>query len=509
MIFVPLLGAVIQAFLPSLPPLPSLKGENDDSGDMARWVALVASLSASLLAIAFLFFFSLDSSPDASIGVSYPWVGSYAISYNVAIDGMNALLVLLVAIVFPILIAAEWKQKTAPRGMHGLLLVLQTAFFGALCAQDVFLQFFFWAMSALPFYFLIGIWGGEGRERAASHSMIATSIGNALLFAALIVVYYSADPHTFLLHDLAGGKLATKTLALAGFDFPVAPVAFGLVSLGLALRTPIWPFHGWFTHVAKEAPASVFVALCAVSIPVGTYIFIKLCFSLFPETVFNATRIIETIGVLNLIICGICAVAQRDLKLVIAFLCLSEVGMILLGAGSLNSAGIVGVSYEQLVMGLGLAGFGLLGGIIHDRIGHSMFLDSEGKPLLGGVSYRAPAASLFMGVLMASVLGFPGLGGFVGTSLLVIGSYSIHPAVILLIGFALLLAVYYLFNMYRAIFLGSPVGAEAKGFTDLGIREKSFLFPLAAALLICGLYPKPFIEMVRPAVLTLLSTVNR
>jgi NADH-quinone oxidoreductase subunit M len=111
--------------------------------------------------------------------------------------------------------------------------------------------------------------------------------------------------------------------------------------------------------------------------------------------------------------------------------------------------------------------------------------------------------------LMASVLAFPGLGGFVGTSLLIIGSYSIHPAVVLLMGLALLLAVYYLFNMYRAIFLGSPVSAKAEGFTDLGIRERSFLFPLAAALLICGLYPKPFIEMVRPAVLTLLSTVNK
>ena len=230
---------------------------------------------------------------------------------------------------------------------------------------------------------------------------------------------------------------------------------------------------------------------------------------MFPETVFNATRIIETIGVLNLIICGICAVAQRDLKLVIAFLCLSQVGMVLLGAGSLSSAGVVGVSYEQLVMGLGLSGFGLLAGIIHERVGHSNFLDSAGNPLLGGVAYRAPLASLFMGVLMASVLAFPGLGGFVGASLLVIGSYSIHPAMILLIGFALMLAVYYLFNMYRAIFLGGPVTTEAKGFTDLGIRERSFLFPLAAALLICGVYPKPFLEMVRPAVLTLLSTVNK
>jgi NADH-quinone oxidoreductase subunit M len=503
MIFVPLLGALLQSLLPSSSPRFQKIG---------RWTALFTSLVASLLAVGFLFFLNSSSNPDAAIGVSYPWVGSYAITYDVAIDGMNALLVLLVAIVFPVLIAAEWKQKVAPSGMHGLLLVLQTAFFGALCSQDIFLMFFFWAMSALPFYFLIGIWGGEGRESAASHAMIATAIGNALLFSALILIYYSADPHTFLLHDLTGGKLGAKTLALAGFEFPVAPVAFGLVSLGLAFRAPIWPFHGWFTHVAKEAPASVFVALCAVSVPIAIYIFVKLCYSLFPETVLSASKLIDTIGILNLIICGICAVAQRDLKLLVAFLCLSEVGLLLLGVGSLNSAGVVGVSFEQLVMGLGLAGFGLFAGIVHERVGHTMFLDESGGKILGGVSYQAPTAALFAGVLIASLLGFPGLGGFVGESLLVIGSYSIHPAVVLLVGGALLLAVYYLFNMYNAIFLGSqttPAGAEKPAFfADLSFRERSFLFPLAGALLICGIYPKPFIEMVRPAILTLLSVVK-
>ena len=373
---------------------------------------------------------------------------------------------------------------------------------------------------------MIGIWGGEDREEAASHSMIATAIGNAFLFAALIMVYYSADPHTFSLHDLVGGKLSMKTLQLAGLEFQVAPVAFGLTSLGIALRAPIWPFHGWFTHAAKQAPASVFVALCAVSVPVATYIFVKLCYSLFPETLVESTRWIDMIGVLNLIICGVCAVAQRDLKLLAAFFCLSIVGLMLLGVGSLNPAGVVGVSFEQLVLGLGLAGFGLFAGIVHDRVGHSYFLDEKGGRTLGGVSQKAPAASLFVGILLASLLGFPGLGGFVGDSLLIIGSYSIHPAVMILIGVALVLAIYYLFNMYKVVFLGAPahtaavasdnlpesavtqVSAQVAGFTDLSLRERSFLFPLAAALLICGLYPKPFIEMVRPAVLTLLSLVK-
>ena len=154
MIFVPLLGAILQALLPSTAS-NNVDGTQSSGkmGDLARWIAFASSLSASLLAIAFLISLSSSSSADASIGVSLPWVGSYAISYDVAIDGMNALLVLLVAIIFPVLISAEWNQKIAPRGMHGLLLVLQTAFFGTVCSQIFFFNFSFGLSARSPFIF--------------------------------------------------------------------------------------------------------------------------------------------------------------------------------------------------------------------------------------------------------------------------------------------------------------------------------------------------------------------
>lgn len=488
MIFAPLLGAILQAF----------------TRRQGKWIALATSVLASV--VAFVLSLSLQGQgPDAAVGVSYPWVGSYAITYSVAIDGLNVLLVLLVALVFPILVASEWEQKFGRRGMQGLLLVLQTAFFGALCAQDLFVQFFFWALSSLPFYFLIAIWGDKDRERAASHTIGASAIGNAFIFAALILVYYSADPHTFLLKDLAGAKLGTKTLEVGGFDFPVAPVAFAMVSLGLALRTPIWPFHGWFTEAATEAPASVFVALAGVSVPVGTYLFVKICYTLFPETVGESVRWIDIIGLLNLLVCSLTAIAQRKLRLLMAFFCLSEVGLILLGVGSLSSAGIVGATYQQMVMGIGLAGFGLFIGILEERKTHDSFLDEQGNRMLGGLISQAPLVSLFTGVLLASLLGFPGMGGFVGRAMLVVGSFSINPIVVVLIGAAMLMGIYYFFNMYKMVFLGT---GDEGGFKDLNLRERSYLVPLALALLFCGLYPKPLIEIVRPAALTLLSMVK-
>jgi NADH-quinone oxidoreductase subunit M len=444
--------------------------------------------------------------PELQAMERLPWVGSYAISYEMGLDGLNALLVLLVAIIFPVLIAYEWTQKTGVRGMHGMLLLLQMAFAGAVCAQDLFLQFFFWSLSALPFYFLIGIWGGAKRENAAFRYIVSAVLGNALLFAALVLIYYSVDPHTFALRDLAG-KLNNKTFEMMGYEISVPVVAFALTCAGLALRAPIWPLHGWFTQVAEEAPASVFVALSAVTVPVATYVFVRICYTLFPEVLLVAARPIVVVGIINLLFGGVCALAQNRLNLLLAYVCLSEVGFILIGVGSLNSAGVVGAVYQQLTLGLGLAGFGLCAGLITDRTGHSEFITAKGDSGFGGIAARAPSVAVVAGVVVASLLGVPGFGGFVGHALLTIGSFSVHPITVILTGGALMLATYYMFTMYRHVFLGKA-GEAAAGFTDLGMRERAYLLPLVAGLLAFGLYPKPLLDLVRPTVLTLLSTVK-
>jgi NADH-quinone oxidoreductase subunit M len=178
-----------------------------------------------------------------------------------------------------------------------------------------------------------------------------------------------------------------------------------------------------------------------------------------------------------------------------------------MGIGSLNSAGVVGAIYQELILGLGLAGFGLFSGIISERTGHSSFLNQEGERTLGGIATRAPAISVVAGIVVASLLGFPGFGGFVGHALVIIGSYSIHPLTVVIAGGALLLASYYLFAMYRSIFLGKP-GPGFTSFPDLTYRERAYMLPVVAGLLFFGLYPKPLIELIRPTVLTVLSTVK-
>lgn len=490
MILSPFVGSVIQAFFPST----------------SRWIALISSLIASLCAIVVTALIKVHTS-DLQMREVYPWIGSYAINYDVAADGLNALLILLVAVVFPVLIASEWNQKAGVRGMHGLLLILQSTLLGAVSAQDLFLLFFFWAMSAIPFYFLIGIWGGEKCEAAAFRSIVAASIGNALFFAALVIIYYSIDPHTFSLRELMGGKLTGRTFPILGHTVPVSTVAFVLVGFGLALRAPIWPLHGWFNQVAEAAPPSVFVALCGVAIPVAAYIFIRLSYSLFPETVAMLSTQIVMIGSLNLIVGGLCALAQRGLRLLLAFICLSEMGLILIGVGSLNSAAAVGSIFQLLTVGLGLSGFGLFIGIINERTGKVYFINKEGGLNFGGIANQAPWISLFAGIVIVSLLGLPGVAGFVGHALLLIGAYDVHPVTLGLIGSALLLMVYYLFTMYKYVFFGRAQ-AGSRVFYDLTVRERLYFLPLALGLLVFGVFPRPLLEIVRPTVLTLLSLVK-
>ncbi|MDR3607468.1 MAG: NADH-quinone oxidoreductase subunit M [Oligoflexia bacterium] len=502
MLVAPFVGAVLQALL------PAGTGARTFGRSTARLVALGASLISSLAGAALVFSMQTHTA-DLQMIESHPWIGAYSIQYAMGMDGLNAPLVLLLSILFPILIAAEWDRPRGERGVHGLFLILQAALVGAVCAQDIFLQFFFWTLSALPFYFLVGVWGGKRRESAAFRLVVTSAIGNALLLAALILIYHSIEPHSFLIQDLAGGKLVGKTFDFLGYTLSVPSVAFILIGAGLALRIPIWPVHGWFTLVSEEAPMTVVVALSAITVPVGAYIFQRLGYSLFPATFLHFAPAIVVVGAVNLVIGTICAIAQRDLRTLLAYICLVQLGLVLVGMGSLSSPGTVGAIYLQLVMGLGIAGFGIFANSILQRTGMSWFFDEEGKRTLGGVALQAPALATVAALAVASLLGVPGFGGFVGSTLVVIGSYSVSPGMVVLACVATLLSGYYLFTMYRNVFLGEASSelSSAK-FQDLTFGERAYLLPLVGCLLFFGLYPKPLIELVRPTVLTLLSTIK-
>ena len=508
MLALPLFGAVLQSVLGSRGPASKNNPSVAAGPDSARWIAIASSLASAVCAAALMSAMKQGVAAP-QLAESHPWVGSYAISYQLALDGLNTPVVLLVSIVFPLLIAAEWDRKQGRRGIHGLLLLLQTALLGAVCAQDLFLLFFFWSMSASPFYFLIGIWGGSERESAAFRSFVTASLGNALFFGALLLVYYSNDPHTFSLSEISQTGLNGAGFEVLGRRVTTSNLAFSLAAIGLMLRAPIWPFHGWFTRVSVQAPAAVMVAMMVAAIPVATSIFIRLSVLLFSSTFASATSWVVGVGVANLVIGGVCAVSQRALRPLLAYVAMGELGVLLMGVGSASSAGMVGAVYQQLVLGLAFAGLGLLIGVIVERTKVETF-DRPGQTesqYLGGVAQTAPIAALVAAVAAASILGIPGLGGFVSHSLLMIGGYSVHPAAVLAAAGALLLSCYTLLKMYRNVFLGQSTAATAS-FADLFLRERLFLLPLVFALVFFGLYPKPMVDLIRPTILEMLQALK-
>lgn len=494
MVFFPALGALLQTVF---------------SSKKVSWMTAIAcSALSSLIGFAILFLINPQNS-DPQLIESVPWIGSFAITYEVAVDGIAAVVIFLGSVLFPIVLASEWSDGPGRRGVYALILTLQSATLGTACSQDLFVMFFFWALASVPIYFLIGIWGGKQREKAAFRYIVSSGMGNALLFASLVLVYYSVEPHSFLIKEFMGGKLAGKTIQFLGSEVGVSGLAFFLMALGLALRAPLWPLHGWFKDVAEEAPTSVFVIISSIILPLATTIFLRLSFALFPETVAKNAEWILFFGCLNLTVGTLCALAQVSLKPMMSYLVVAQGGFMLVGLGSMTSPGVVGALVESVVFGLGIAGFILVFGILIQKTGTSVFTDSEGQHgQLGGIALKAPFVTVFSGLIVVSLLGLPGLGGFVGHSLLFVGSAMGNAWVAVVSGLMILLSIYYLFRMYRHVFLGA-VGTQVKSLTDLDARERMFLIPIAVFLVVFGFYPKPMVELIRPTAVTLLSLSHR
>jgi NADH-quinone oxidoreductase subunit M len=363
--------------------------------------------------------------------------------------------------------------------------------------------FFFWSLSSLPVFFLVGIWGGTKKEQAAFRVLVTNTLGNTLLFAAFVLIYYAKDPHTFLIRELiTSGGIPQKLISVAGVDVGISEVAFLFVCLGLALRAPVWPLHGWFSQLAHEAPPSVFVAVSAVSVPVAVMIFARLSNLLFPQIMSAGAAWVLGAGVLNLLVGSVAILSQRRLSALVAHLSLAHLGLALVGLGSQNASAMVGVIYHQLGFGLALAAFGLLLGGLSLRAG---ILDLSGSS--EGLAERAPTAAAITGLAMGCFIGVPGLSGFVGQSLIVMGGYASHPAVLFIVGCTTLLIAYSLFGMFRQLFLGGAdrsEGSDTRG-GELPPRERLFLIPLVALIVLLGFYPKPFIDWVRPTAFALVS----
>ncbi len=457
---------------------------------------------ASFLAFVLLLFLVSSCLMDGDLRIheEMTWISAFSVRYSVGLDGLNVLPAVLIAFIFPVLLFSENKGEKGLTGIHELMLVLQSSLFGVLFSQDLFLMFFFWVFSSLPFIFFVGIWGGEKKEEAVSVATVYSSLGNAFFLAALVLIYhYSFEVHSFSFKELSENELRTKTLEIFGRGFNVSNLSFLLLCLGLALRGPLWPTHRWFLKAAEQSPPSVLVALSSASFPVLIFIFVKVAYLVFPKTFYEFSSLIVLLGALNVFWGTVNCLLQKDMRHLFAYLCSMEVGFILMGSSSFNSMAVIGAFYQLVSIGVALAGLGLILGVFLKR--DASFHE------LGGLMQRAPRLLFVFAVVLCSIVGFPGFGSFVGHGLVVVGSFSVYPWIVLLMCGALIFAMYFLFSLFKKIFLGN-LSTAGSGFVDLSRSEGVYFFSIVATLLFLGVFPKPFLDLIKPAVYLFLPKVG-
>jgi len=485
--FIPLLLAIPLVAAAVVIAIPKEKSA------IARWVGLGSSFVTLGLAIAMGIAFDKNMAGYQFVS-SHSWASSLGISWISGVDGISLFMVGLTALIVPIaLLGANEVHRT--RAYVAWMLVLETACIGSFVSLDLILFFLFFELTLIPSYFLITGWGGPKRAAAATKFFVFTFTGSAFLLIGFLYVAYSHNREfhtwTFSLVNLIG----TRYSGVAGILILVA------MTFAFAIKAPLFPFHTWSPDTYGEAPAGASMVLSAVLAKLGAYGIIRFDLSLVPHAAKVAAPVLLTLAVISIIYGSIVACAQNDLKRLIAYSSLAQLGFIILGTFALSTQGLTGAVFLMLSHGIITAAFFLLVGWIAQRRGTWQL--SELKGLQG----PAPVLAGAFTIVMVASIGLPGLAGFVGEYLILLGTFVTHVwwAVIATLG-VLLSAIYFLWA-YQQSFQGK---AEGKNSTvrDLTFGERAIIAPLIILIVLLGVFPKPVLERIEPSVNATLQEIT-
>ena len=472
---IPVIGAVLIALLPRR------------SAQALFSAALIAS------GINFLWSIKILSGFDGGSGAMQfleriPWMPSFGIEYIVGIDGISLFLVLLTTLLMPIAILASWSVQDRVKEYLVFMLLLETGMLGAFVALDLFLFYVFWEVMLIPMYFLIGVWGGTRRIYAALKFVIYTMAGSLLMLVAII---YLAARHAELEQALTFDLLKLYGLRLP-FDQQVW--LFCAFALSFAIKVPLFPFHTWLPDAHVEAPTAGSVILAGVLLKLGTYGFLRFAMPLFPDAALAAAPIVVALAVIGVIYGAAVAMMQSDIKKLVAYSSVSHLGFVMLGLFVFNTQGVQGAIYQMISHGLSTGALFLLVGMIYDRR-HTRMIDD-----FGGLWKVVPVFSVFFLVVMFSSIGLPGLNGFVGEFLILVGAFGVTPGWTTAAATGVILGAVYMLWMYRRFIFGPLKNPANEKLTDLNARELLLLTPILILIVLMGVYPQPFLRRIEPAV---------
>ncbi|MFH8684666.1 NADH-quinone oxidoreductase subunit M [Streptomyces lydicus] len=510
---VPAVGAIATAALPAA------------KRTAAKWLALLFSLITFVLALVVAFRFDPGAGAPYQLTESHAWIRDFGVRYELGVDGIAVALIALTTLLIPFIILAGWHdadplEEATPnrrwrptQGFFALILAVEAMVVLSFEATDVFLFYIFFEAMLIPMYFLIGGFGDragrDGEEEAAGRRSYAAVkfllynlAGGLIMLAAVIGLYaVTADQlgtGTFSLQQIVEARTAgtlnigtgTERLLFLGFFF------------AFAVKAPLWPLHTWLPGAMGESTSPVAVLITAVVDKVGTFAMLRFCLQLFPEASSWATPVILVLALISIVYGALLAVAQRDIKRLIAYASISHFGFIILGIFAMTSQGQGGATLYMVNHGISTAALMLVAGFLISRRGSRLIAD------YGGVQKVAPvlAGTFLIGGL--ATLSLPGLAPFVSEFLVLVGTFTRYPVIGIIATLGIVLAALYVLVLYQRTMTG-PVKAEVTNMPDLKVRELVVVAPLIALLLFLGVYPKPLTDLVNPAVQHTLSVVDK
>ena len=515
LIFLPVLGAILM-----LPASKYLKIPN-----IVKYIALFTT-GIQLLLSAWLYinFDPTLSVMESPFTVQVSWIKHFNIEYFVGVDGLSIPMVLLTALLSFICILASWNIDKKPLGYFSLFLLLDAGMMGVFLSLDFFLFYIFWEVMLLPMYFLIGIWGGPQRHYAAIKFFLYTLFGSLFMLLAMIGLWYFTAPFnnnegTFNLIKLIQLSPMIDS-QLWGFD--IQWLLWIALFIGFAIKVPVFPFHTWLPLAHVEAPTAISVILAGVLLKMGTYGLLRISYPLLPGEVVAFSYTLAILGVINILWGAMCAIAQIDLKKMVAYSSVSHMGYVLLGMSAVVSpslagaeAGLNGAVMQMFNHGTITAMLFLLVGVLYDQAHHRWIVypdnykDQElaGKLAFGGIATQMPVFSAFVALAFFAGLGLPALSGFISEALCFIGGFSAFRLVTAIGTLGILLGAVYLLRAYQRVFLG-PLNKSYNKLNDINSRELATVVPIAFLVLLFGVFPKPLVDMVSSSISSLVSIIQ-
>ncbi|MDP3959889.1 MAG: NADH-quinone oxidoreductase subunit M [Pseudorhodobacter sp.] len=486
--FIPSVAAVILALF--------LRGDDAAAALNAKWLALLATSATFLVSL-----FVLAGFDPADTGMQFvedrTWI--LGLKYKMGVDGISVLFVMLTTFLMPITILACWPVTVRVKEYMIAFLLLETLMIGVFTALDLVLFYLFFEGGLIPMFLIIGIWGGKERVYAALKFFLYTFLGSVLMLVALIVMYVEAgttDVVALMSHDFAH-----ETFSMLGI-----PVAGGLQTLlflaffaSFAVKIPMWPVHTWLPDAHVQAPTAGSVILASIMLKMGGYGLLRFSLPMFPVGSDVLTPLVFTLSVIAIIYTSLVALAQTDMKKLIAYSSVAHMGYVTIGIFAVNQQGVDGSIVQMLSHGFVAGALFLCVGVIYDRM-HTREIAAY-----GGLVNRMPSYALvFMFFAMANV-GLPGTSGFVGEFLILVGAFQVNTWVAVLAASGMILSAAYTLWLYRRVVFGDLIKEALKTIKDMSRREWLIFAPLIAMTLLVGLYPSLVTDLIGPSVSALVA----